>query len=395
MNHLTSKTDSKKTVTPLPFMAYFLPVVGLTLFGFLDSIYLFISHYRVHTDMGYRSFCAVTQSLNCDTVSQSPYSILLGIPVPLWGIYGYAFLSLLLFYAWDKQASPKRMWASIVTIALVFSLMSVFFALISTYYIRSYCIMCIATYAVNLLVLFFSWLIRRRFDPDSFFSALKHDLRFILLTKIETTYLFVPFFVAAIAIGIGLPAYWHTPPPPLSEDIPTGFTPEGHPWIGAENPLLTITEFTDYQCFQCKKMHFFLRTLIQQNPGKIRLIHRHFPMDHRFNPLVKESFHGGSGDMALLAVYAATQNKFWKTSDFLFEIADQNRNFNTKEIGEKTGSDYLALARARNDPEIRFLLQKDILEGIKLGVRGTPAFLIDGQLYTALIPPEVLDKGLK
>ena len=99
--------------------------------------------------------------------------------------------------------------------------------------------------------------------------------------------------------------------------------------------------------------------------------------------------------MALLAIYAAAQNKFWKTSDFLFEIADQNRNFNTKEIGEKTGLDYLALARARNDPTIRFLLQKDILEGIKLGVRGTPAYLIDGQLYTALVPPEVLDKGLK
>ena len=387
--------DKKPHIKTLPFPIYFLFVVFLVFLGLLDSIYLFISHYRVHTDMGYRSFCAITQSLNCDTVSQSTYSILLGVPVPLWGIFGYAFLSLLLFYAWDKQANPKRMWASIVTIALVFSLMSVFFALVSTYYIRSYCIMCIATYAVNLLVLFFGWLIRRRFDPNSFFSALKLDLRFILLLKRKTTYLFVPFFVAAIAIGVGLPAYWHTPPPPLSEDIPIGFTPEGHPWVGAENPLLTITEFTDYQCFQCKKMHFFLRTLIQQNPGKIRLIHRHFPMDHRFNPLVKESFHGGSGDMALLAVYAATQNKFWKTSDFLFEIADQNRNFNTKEIGEKTGSDYLALARARNDPEIRFLLQKDILEGIKLGVRGTPAFLIDDQLYTALIPPEVLDKGLK
>jgi len=390
-----SKADLIKTVTPLPYRAYFLPVVGLTIFGFLDSIYLFISHYRVHTDMGYRSFCAITQSLNCDTVSQSPYSILFGVPVSLWGIYGYAFLSLLLFYAWDKQAIPKRIWASIVTIALVFSLTSVFFALVSTYYIRSYCIVCIATYVVNLLVLFFSWLIRRRFDPDSFFSALKQDLRFIFLTKRKTTYLFVPFFASVIAIGIGLPAYWRTPAPPLSEDIPTGFTIEGHPWIGAENPLLTITEFTDYQCFQCKKMHFFLRTLIQQNPGKIRLIHRHFPMDHRFNNLVKESFHGGSGDMSLLAIYAAAQNKFWKTSDFLFEIADQKRNFNTKEIGEKTGLDYLALARARNDPAIRFLLQKDILEGIKLGVRGTPAYLINGQIYTALIPPEVLEKGLK
>jgi protein-disulfide isomerase len=32
------------------------------------------------------------------------------------------------------------------------------------------------------------------------------------------------------------------------------------------------------------------------------------------------------------------------------------------------------------------------MDGIKLGVTGTPAFLIDGKLYSAQIPPEILSK---
>lgn len=387
--------QQKSQIRALPFTVYFWSVAFLVIFGLLDSIYLLISHYRVYTDIGYRSFCAITRSINCDTVSQSSHSLLLGLPVPMWGIFGYTFLLLLLVFASHRRALPQRFWSIILVTAFVYSLMSVFFAYLSTFYIRSYCIMCIATYAVNLLILFYSWLIRRRFDPDPFFSAFKKDVEFFYKKKTKSLCLFSPFFAAVILIWLFLPAYWQIPPPPLSADIPNGYTQDRHPWIGASQPVLTITEFSDYQCFQCKKMHFFLRSLIQENSDKIRLVHRHFPMDHKFNPLVKEPFHVGSGEMALLGIYSASQNKFWQTNDLLFEMGSQKRAFNTKEIGEKTGMDYIGLARARKDPTILFHLQKDIIEGIKLGIRGTPAFLIDGELYIGQIPPKIIEEALK
>jgi len=380
---------------PLPYQAFFMPTAGLVSFGFLDSIYLLVSHYRSYTDMGYRSFCALSRSINCDTVSQSPYSILFGIPIPLWGVFAYAFLILLLIPASRTNVRPDRLWTIILLVVLAYSLMSLFFAYLSTFHIRSYCIMCIATYAVNLLVLFYAWLIRRRFDADPFFTAFKKDIAYLNRYKRKAAYLFTPLLASTILIGIFLPAYWKIPPPAATIQIPSGYTADGHPWIGSIQPILTITEFTDYQCFQCKKMHYFLRTLIQENPSKIRLIHRHFPMDHRFNPVVKESFHLGAGEMALLAIYAANRNNFWVVNDLLFEIGAQKRAFNTKEIAEKSGLDFLELARARKDSIIRFLLQKDILEGIKIGVRGTPAFLIDGQLYTGHIPPEIIKQAIK
>jgi len=385
----------KNKIKALPYSVYFYTALLLGVSGLLISAYLSFSHYWVYTDIGYRSFCAITRSINCDTVSQSPYSILWGIPVPLWGLFAYAFLLLMLYFSTFSPTQPKRLWSIIQLVAITYVLMSLFFAYLSTYYIRSYCILCIAIYAINLLVLFYTRVIRRRFDIDTFFQALKKDFQFIASFKKKAFSLIFPLLAFAFLIWVFLPAYWKIPAPPLSEDISTGVTQEGHPWIGSMRPELTIVEFSDYQCFQCNKMHHFIRTLIQENADKIRLVHRHFPMDHRFNPLLKEPFHVGSGEMALMAIYAATQNKFWPVNDLLFEIGRQKRTFNTKEIGEKTDLDFRALAQARKDPAILIRLQRDIIDGIKLGIQGTPAFLIDGKVYTGQIPSEIIENALK
>ncbi|MBU3949567.1 MAG: hypothetical protein KJ826_15285 [Proteobacteria bacterium] len=45
----------------------------------------------MYTDIGYESFCAISKAINCDTVSQSPYSVFLGVPLAIWGVAGYCF----------------------------------------------------------------------------------------------------------------------------------------------------------------------------------------------------------------------------------------------------------------------------------------------------------------
>ena len=56
-------------------------------------------------------------------------------------------------------------------------------------------------------------------------------------------------------------------------------------------------------------MHYFLRHIIAKNPDKLQLVHKHFPMDHAFNPLIKTALHVGAGRIALLAIYAAKNSK--------------------------------------------------------------------------------------
>ena len=152
--------NKKKDVEPLSFPFYFFIVAEVCLAGLFSSIYLAISHYRVYSDIVYESFCAISQSLNCDTVSQSPYSILMGVPVPVWGIVGYSFFLILLSFSWFSKNERQRGWTLLFIVAALFSGYSVILALISTYKIHSYCIVCIFTYAVNLLLTYFTWMIR-------------------------------------------------------------------------------------------------------------------------------------------------------------------------------------------------------------------------------------------
>lgn len=378
-------------VKVLPFSVYFIFVALIGLVGLFDAIYLSWSHYNVYTDIDYRSFCAISKAINCDTVSQSPYSVFLGIPIPVWGILGYAIVLLLLFNAWrHRNSARKAFWPSLFFVSLLYALNSIFLAVISAVVIHSHCIMCILSHAVNFGLLFFSWLIYRRFENQSIFAGLIDDLKHFRRHR-------RPWGVALIVLGLGVvglilffPAYWEivlkTPDAPLNH----GVTSEGYPWIGAEAPEFVITEFSDYQCFQCKKMHYFLRHLIVKHHDRLRLVHRHFPMDQRFNPLVVEPYHPGSGQMAMMALYAQEKDMFWKINDLLFDLAAKKKDFNTATVAEEMNITSGELVAALNNQYIRLRLKHDIAVGIAEGVTGTPGFVIDGNIYTGTIPREIL-----
>ncbi len=380
---------------PLPYGYYVFPVLLLVLLGLADTLYLAVSHYRNYTDIAYSSFCAISRAINCDTVSQSPWSILLGLPVAVWGFFGYLLYGTIFLAARKKTKKNISLWSLLFLLGLLYSLAAVYFGYISGTKIHSYCILCILSYAISFALLLYSWLIRRRFDTNPYFTSLAQSFSFILgnrFLKITLPILIVLF----IGVKISLPHYWTYTFPAVSEKIPTGMTKDLSPWIGAEHPTLTIEEYSDYQCFQCYKMHFMLRRLINQYPTKIRLIHRHYPMDNAVNEIIVPTpFHVGSGKMAMMAIYASFKGKFWQANDALFQLGREKKPFNTKTLAQKTGIPSGELAMATRDPKIRLLLQRDIRKGMLLHITGTPTFVIDNQVYMGSIPAEILKKAIQ
>ena len=121
-------------------------------------------------------------------------------------------------------------------------------------------------------------------------------------------------------------------------------------------------------------------------------MHRHFPMDHHVNPLVKEPFHVGSGAMALLSIFAMEQGRFWDFNDMLFEVAGSTKEIDTGEIAARFNFDPQAFTMSLNSKATRLKLHRDIVEGLKLGITGTPAYQIDGNVYQGHIPPDLLKR---
>jgi protein-disulfide isomerase len=240
------------------------------------------------------------------------------------------------------------------------------------------------------MLLYLTWIIRRRFNADKLSSDLNADLRFLWEKRRASLPAFGLFGVGFLLTKAFFPAYWQIPMPTAPIQAQSGLTADGHPWVGAEQPMLEIIEFADYQCFQCKKMHQYLRGLVSRYPDKIRLVHRSFPMDHEVNFIVQDPFHIGSGKLSLLSIHAAAAGKFWEMNDMLYGISSVGGAINLREIAAATGMDTRARAAALKDPVIKKRLEVDIREGMKLGILGTPSYLINGKIYQGFVPSEFI-----
>lgn len=376
----------------LPYRFYVTTTIIAVFLGIVISSYLSYLHYRTYTDIAYSSFCALSKSINCDTVAQSPWSIMANIPISVWGLFGYLFILPIVISLRKQDDTTCSTWSILTLTGGVYSFFSLFLGYISSFKIHAYCILCLCIYSLNFFIFYITFIARKRLSKHPFIQDLFLSFRQLLKTK---KILAGAGILALLFIGtkLFLPHYWNFEFSPITIDIPTGITESGHPWIGAKNPTVTIEEYADYQCFQCAKTHFMLRRIIERNPTTLRLVHRHYPMDHEFNPtVVQDPFHVGSGKMALLAIYAMTQNKFWQMHDALFQLARSKESFNTRYLSEKTGIPSPELVAALSHPEIHKHLNRDIRQGMKLRITGTPTFVIKGHVFQGSIPLNILQK---
>ena len=384
--------DKKRTIKPLPLIYYALPLLIIILIGIGDAVYLSISHYKNYKDISYHSFCALSNAINCDTVSQSRYSIFLNIPVPIWGVAGYLFY-LFIFGAALISSKKNKLWCVQCVLGILFTIYGIILALISNFLIHSYCIMCILSYFVNMLLAFYPWVIFQRFKQHNLLSSLKID--FIYLYKNKRVRFGIIFFgICIITILALFPKYWKYSVNNSNQNIKTGLTSDYSPWIGQDNkPVLIINEYSDYMCFQCRKMHQYLRLLIDQCPEKIMLIHYNYPLDNNFNPMITtKSFHVGAGKLALIAIAAYSEKNFWEINDKLYQISQLRGGYSIISISKITGMKPEKIALALKSQVVKKKLAFDIRKGMKYRITGTPSYVIDGKVYQGTIPGEIINR---
>jgi protein-disulfide isomerase len=66
------------------------------------------------------------------------------------------------------------------------------------------------------------------------------------------------------------------------------------------------------------------------------------------------------------------------------------KSLNIRDLAEKSGVDFDGLATSLSNRTLYYKIQKDILKGIQLGVTGTPAYEINGQLFQGHIPVKTI-----
>jgi protein-disulfide isomerase/uncharacterized membrane protein len=368
------------------------------------------------SDPDYHSFCAVSEGMNCETVALSPWSSNFGAPNSVWAMAGYAFAIALAGFAASRRRDTLG-YGLLVVLGAGFVVVSLALLYVMHSLIGSLCILCLALDLVNASLMAFA-VVAARAVGVGVIGSVRSDLAALVRRPL--------FGVAVAAAGLVLlGASWAAGRHVMKDtDLPLrglgapvalgssagdptcgpggasdptsgpsmGVSPDGHPWIGAVNPVIEVQEFTDYQCPHCRSAHMMVRKLLATAGDKVRVYHRHLPLDQACNPAILSPFHQRACELSRVAVCAGRQGRFWEMSDFLFQQADEIRekNLSAEGIAGRLELEPDAFRCCLDEVSTKEAVAADVAQANALGIKGTPAFVVNGKVNYGKIPVEAL-----
>jgi protein-disulfide isomerase len=194
-------------------------------------------------------------------------------------------------------------------------------------------------------------------------------------------YLFIPVaFVLGLGAGYLL---WSPKTPPVAADSGDSqrvtVSTDGDPSIGPADAPITIVEFSDYQCPYCQA--WYQQTfdkLMASYPGKILFVYRDLPLP----------MHPQAVPAAEAANCAGEQGAYWKFHNALFSGQYSLGRTAYEQYASDLGLDTAAFTACLDDHHTQAEVEADAADGARLGLSGTPSFVINGQILVGAQPFE-------
>ncbi len=158
---------------------------------------------------------------------------------------------------------------------------------------------------------------------------------------------------------------------------------KGHPRRGA---LRAKVQLVEYACFECPFCaHLFPKTkrLEKSLDKKLATFYKFFPVRS----------HKRGVPAAQAAIAAQKQQKFWEMAALLFKNRSDLEDDDLARYAKELGLDMAEFERDRASADTMRFIERDKLEGMRLGVEGTPTFFVNGKKYLGpLYYEEILDR---
>ena len=151
---------------------------------------------------------------------------------------------------------------------------------------------------------------------------------------------------------------------------------------GSAEALVTLVEWSDFQCPYCSRVGPTMKQLEKDYGGDLRIAFKH-------NPL---GFHPRAKPAALAAEAAGKQGKFWEMHDKLFENQKDLTDENFVAWAGELGLDVEQFKKDIADPALAKKVDAQQAQGATLGARGTPAFFVNGRFLSGAQPVENFKK---
>lgn len=148
------------------------------------------------------------------------------------------------------------------------------------------------------------------------------------------------------------------------------------PSVGDNNAPVTLVEYSDFECPVCKKLHDVLRGVLPNYAGKVRLVHKDFPI---------EQIHPWARTAAIAGRCAYQQNHatFWKMYDLIYDnqevISPANAWTKVSDYAAQSGLNAETFKTCMASPEPGAAIDASRANGQLLEVSSTPTVFVNGR----------------
>ncbi len=357
------------------------------------------------------SFCAISESVNCDIVNGSSYSEMFGIPVAWFGVIFYAIVVIFALLSFLSKKPQVTAMGFVYIMSMGSLIYSAYLAYIAFIVLEVVCIACISMYIANIFIFIFTstgmGLSLRRamcfigcFIQTIFFKKSYQFDKMGLVMQKDQTGIFENKAMPHIAVMAGcvivgmviilniLPqqthAYssddmesllvYHYKKSLYQVDVDKSWAMWGNP-----DAKVTLVEYSEYKCPYCKYAAFKLKPFLQEFKNDIRFVFINFPLDKTCNPDLKQQIHAGACKAAKSGICAQAQGKFWQMHDALFRNQRRLNNSFYKSTIKKLGLDADVFNECLMSDQTKVRLDSELASAKKAMVHGTPSIFLNGR----------------
>lgn len=151
------------------------------------------------------------------------------------------------------------------------------------------------------------------------------------------------------------------------------------PSKGPDDALVTIVEFSEFQCPFCARVLPTIKQIHDTYGDKVRIVWRNNPLP----------FHNNAAPAAALAMEAYAQggdDKFWEIHDILFQNQKALGREQLEEYAKQVGLDMDKVKKALDEGTHSKSISEDQAVANQFGARGTPYFFINGRELRGAVP---------
>jgi protein-disulfide isomerase/uncharacterized membrane protein len=406
-------------------------LLGLLAVGLVVATYMAVAHLELfHGTGSFKSICNFGAHLSCDAVNTSDQSEIRGIGISIFALPAYAMMAFLVQRARASQAKEARIALSLAhALAWPAVAYSAYLLFVMVFQLHTLCLFCLTLDTVNVSALVLT-AVAARAKPQALlgeaWAALDGQGK-------RLTMIAFGIGVAVLAVGLAGHAWLRAsleaearaavtaapassagsassePDEPVNiDDIIQRAGPRKLPtkrWqvpvddddasVGPKDARVTIVQFADFQCSFCRKLEQSMAAIRKTYATQVRFVFKHFPMNPRCNPNVKNEKHSHACDAAAAGECARRQGKFWPLHDLLYDRQTHLDRPSLDADAAEVGLDAAAYGACMSDPTVGAAIAKDAGEGAGIKVNGTPRTFINGRLFSGVLSEDLLDFVIK